>query len=181
MGTVPVPFDWAANAGAFASAAVLEAGVGDVLSFLLNPPKVQVRRTTAQSIPNITPTAILFDTEDDPDNDAMHSTVTNTSRVTCNTPGRYEVCGAIPYDTGTTGTREARIVKNGSGSGVSGGRVLLSPAGGTGIVVVTPVIEVPMVAGDFLELHATHTNGAALTTTAVNSLFPIMRVRWVGP
>src|SRR3954463_13444130 len=128
MGVVPTPLDWIANAGNFASASMLEAGVGDPLTFLLDPPAAQVRRTTAQTIVTGTPTAIAFDAED-ADTDAMHSTVSNTSRLTCLTAGRYAVSGCIPYDTGTTGSREARIVKNGGGSGIAGGRILVSPAG----------------------------------------------------
>ncbi len=180
MGTVPTPLDWIAADGTFITAAIGQAGVGDVLDFLLDPPGAQVRRTTAQSIPVSTQTPIQFDAEDS-DNDAMHNTGSNTSRLTCNTPGRYLVAGAIPYDGGTTGNREARIVKNGSGSGVAGGRVLIAAPGGGALVMVTPTIEVAMIAGDFLELAAFHSNAASLTTTAINSLFPIFRARWIGP
>jgi hypothetical protein len=178
MGTVPTPLDWAGNAGNLATAAMLQAGVGDVLNFLLNPPGCQVRRTTAQTIANNTVTAISFDTEDF-DTDTMHDPASNPTRLTCNTPGRYLVAGSIPYDAGTTGNREARITKN--GSDVSGGRNLIPAPGGGGLVVLTPIIEVSLVAGDFLELRANQSNGTSLTTTAVNSVFPMFRVRWVGP
>jgi hypothetical protein len=157
---------------------MLQAGVGDVLNFLLNPPGCQVRRTTAQSIPNNTVTAISFDTEDF-DSDTMHDPASNPTRLTCQTPGRYLAVGSIPYDTGTTGNREARLAKN--GSDISGGRALIAAPGGAALLIVTPVIEVSLVAGDFLELRALQTNGGALTTTAVNSVFPMFRARWVGP
>jgi hypothetical protein len=180
MGTVPTPLDWIANDGQLATATMLEAGVGDVLSFLLDPPGAQVRRTTAQSIPNNTPTAIQFDAEDS-DNDAMHSTVTNTSRLTCNTPGRYLCAGAIPYDAGTTGNRECRVAKNGVSTGVAGGRNIIPAPGGGGLLVVSPVIEVPLLAGDYVELYAVQSNGTSLTTTAINAVFPLFRARWCGP
>jgi hypothetical protein len=180
MGTVPTPLDWIAADGTFITAAIGQAGVGDPLDFLLDPPGAQVRRTTAQSIPNSTPTAIQFDAEDS-DNDGMHSTVTNTSRLTCVTPGRFLVFGSIPYDTGTTGTREARIVKNGSGTSVSGGRFLISAPGGASMVALVGPIEVALIAGDFLELFANQSNGTSLTTTAINGIFPLFRARWCGP
>src|SRR5690242_2498740 len=112
MGSVPTPLDWVANAGNFATAAMLQAGVGDPLTFLLNPPAAQARRTTAQSIPNNTPTVMLFDTEDF-DTDTMHSTSVSTSRLTCNTAGTYKVEAYIPFDGATAGIRDARITKNG--------------------------------------------------------------------
>ncbi len=178
MGTVPTPLDWAANAGLSPTAAAFEAGVGDPLQFLLNPPGCQVRRTTAQSIANNTVVGISFDTEDF-DTDTMHDPASNATRLTCFTPGRYLVAGSIPYDVGTTGNREARIAKN--GSDVSGGRALIAAPGGAALLISTPVIEVSLVAGDFLELRALQTNGTTLTTTAVNSVFPMFRARWVGP
>jgi hypothetical protein len=176
---VPTPLDWIANDGNFATAAMLEAGVGDPLSFLLDPPGAQVRRTTAQSIPNVTPTVIAFDSEDF-DNDTIHSTVTNTSRLTIVTAGRYLISGIIPYDLNGTGYREARVTKN-TVSFINGLRAMIPASGAVATVVALPALETPLIAGDFLELSAVQSSGGSLSTSATNGVFPVLRARWIGP
>jgi len=180
MATVPVPRTWVPNE--FVTDTIMNGstGIRDAMNFLLDPPGCQVLRSTAQSIPNATITAISFDQEDF-DNDNIHNPASNPSRMTCVTPGRYLCAGSIPYDVGTTGVREARILKNGVGTGINGSRYLISAPGGAAMVASTPVIEVALLAGDFLELVAFQTNGGALTTTAINSVFPIFRMRRAGP
>lgn len=179
MATVPTVYDWIAHDGLFATAADLEAGVGDPLSFLMNPPECQVRRGTVQSIPNSTVTAIAFDTEDI-DNDGMHSTVSSTTRLTIATTGRYQISGVIPYDVGAVGGRECRIVRNGSSVAINGARTLDDAPSSGSISVVVPAIQVSLTAGDFLELMAFQSQGAALNTIAVNGIYPILRARWIG-
>jgi hypothetical protein len=180
VATIPVPRTWVPNE--FVTDVIMNGstGIRDALNFLLSPPTVQVRRTTAQSIPNTTATAISFDAEDS-DNDGMHSAGSPT-RLTCVTPGTYLVSGLIPYVANATGGREVRIVKNGVGVAVNGGRTLgPTPSGTIDSVILAPVIEVPLLVGDFLELTAVQTSGGALNTTATNAIFPFMRAAWVRP
>ena len=182
MATVPVPRTWVN--GEFVTDAIMNGstGIRDALDFLLDPPGAQVRRGTAQSIPNNTATAIVFDTED-LDNDGMHSLVTNPSRLTCVTPGRYLVSGNIPYDVNAaTGTREVRVVKNGAASAVAGGRLMTAVSSATvGTTCALSALEVSLDVGDYLELVALQVSGGSLNTFAVNGLFPVLRARWVGP
>jgi hypothetical protein len=181
MATIPVPRTWVN--GEFETDTIMNGstGIRDAMNFLLSPPVCQVRRTTGQSIPSATPTPIAFDAEDE-DNDGIHSLVTNTSRLTIVTPGWYNVSGMVPYSANGTGGRECRIVKNGVVNGVLGGRVLGPiPSGSIDTCVPIHAIEVQCVAGDFLELYAVQTTGGALTTTATNSIFPILRAAWVRP
>lgn len=58
--------------------------------YLASPPACRVYRTTTQSINNNTLTAVTFDAERF-DTDTMHSTVTNTGRITFTTAGIYVV------------------------------------------------------------------------------------------
>jgi len=181
MGTVPTVYDWIAHDGLFATASDLEAGVGDVLSFLLNPPGAQCRRSVAQNLSNGVPTALPLDTEDF-DTDNMHSTVTNPTRLTCNTPGQYLVSATVAYDPNATGQREIRIAKNGSTTGINGGRVIIANGGASiGVGLATMAIEVPLLAGDYLELVANQTSGGIIATSAINAIFPTLRARWVAP
>ena len=76
-------------------------------------PAVRAYRTATQSLTNSTWTSIAltsesFDTED------LHDTATNNSRVTIKTPGIYQITGHLYFGANTTGSRQARIYKNGA-------------------------------------------------------------------
>lgn len=53
-------------------------------------------------------TALTFDTERF-DTDGIHSTSTNTERLTCVTPGVYAISGSVYFESNTTGRRIIRI------------------------------------------------------------------------
>lgn len=72
----------------------------------------RVRRTTDQSLTLDTLTAILFDTEDF-DTDTMHSTVSNTDRITASTAGYYAVGAYVSWSAG--GNKQAWMSKVTSG------------------------------------------------------------------
>lgn len=73
----------------------------------------RLTNSAAQSIPNNTLTAVTFDTElQDPF--GMHSTTSNTSRVTVPTPGWYAITGRVQWNVGAAGERSLQIKKNGA-------------------------------------------------------------------
>jgi hypothetical protein len=93
MATVPVPRTWISGELVVSS---FMNGLRDALNFLLSPPCwVLKQNTVGQSVAAGTDTPVAWDTEDI-DSDNVHSTVTNTSRVTPQTPGWYQIdtiCG----------------------------------------------------------------------------------------
>lgn len=114
-----------------------------------------------QSINNNTLTTLAFNSERyDPTPYAMHSTVTNNSRITCVVPGRYYIGASIRWAVATGGRRLVRIRLNGttdivlaeSGSLIDASTVAAQPYG----------TEYGLVAGDYLEVLVLHTQGAAL-------------------
>jgi len=91
---------------------------GDVvkadLDFLANPPACRVYNSAATtSIPNNAATTLTFDSERF-DTDSMHSTVTNTSRITVNTAGLYVVNAQVFFAGNGTGERYVAINVNGA-------------------------------------------------------------------
>lgn len=80
--------------------AVAPAAWGDVirddLEALADPPQCSVRSTVAQAISTNTLTVLTANTEFY-DTDAMHSTISNTSRITANTAGRYSAEACINW------------------------------------------------------------------------------------
>ena len=78
------------------------------------PIRCRVYRTADQSIPHSTWTSLLF-THEDYDTDSMHSTVSNTDRITFNTAGLYLVVAYTVMETVNNSNIDSlRILLNGS-------------------------------------------------------------------
>jgi hypothetical protein len=76
-------------------------------------PVCQVTLSTLGSIPNNSSTVYPFDTEL-LDNDSMHSTSVNTSRITMSTAGLYLIFGQMQWPSNTAGFRQTQIKLNGT-------------------------------------------------------------------
>jgi hypothetical protein len=136
-------------------------------------PQVRVTNSGTQSIPNGTDTALTFDTETF-DTDSMHSTVSNTSRLTCQTPGLYHITGGAEFSTNATGLRACVIKINGStpigfGTSVPGSSV------SSALNRLTANMIYRLSAGDYVEFMVHQTSGAALSTVAL-PIFAMVRV-----
>ena len=85
--------------------------VRDDLEFLVNPPSVSVFNNTTQNVLDDTLTVLTANSENF-DNDSMHSTASNTSRITINTAGRYVFGATVQFDPSVTGHRLLEFYKN---------------------------------------------------------------------
>jgi hypothetical protein len=96
------------------------------------------------------------------DTGAMHSTISNTSRITIpsGAGGVYLVTGGISFDANATGTREIRILKN--GSTIKQVTVGAAPSGNTNLTISRGDLAV---ATDFYEIAAVQTSGGNLNVT----------------
>lgn len=135
-----------------------------------------LRAAAVQSIPDNSPTALNFDT-DDIDDDNGHSPSSSTSKYFVQRDGRFEVGGVASHGTSTAGTsRNFSLYVN--GSAVTGATVSSGPRTvGTGSFQqnLTGCI-VQLIVGDYIELWLTQNSGGALNTAA-NSL---MIIRYWG-
>lgn len=176
MATVPGVNTWAA--GSVLTAAQLNTYVSNAVTFFLNRPTCQVRQTIAQAVANITNTSMLFDGED-VDNDNMHSTTTNTDRITAQTAGRYALGGGNSFASNATGGRGALWFLN--GSGLPGGGVMLQAVNGDDTQVPARSMSVFLNVGDFVTLVAYQSSGGS-RNTVVSPVGeqPLAVVRWVG-
>lgn len=121
-----------------------------------------VTNSAAQSIPNAgaSYTPITFDSEAS-DSKGMHSTVTNTSRVTIVIPGTYTVAGSLRYAPTAGGIRETLLRLNGT--------TVFGDTGSDGsanfdLVNVSGMVQ--CVAGDYIEMCGYQTSGAAINSQA---------------
>jgi hypothetical protein len=129
--------------------------------------------TTSQTISNNTDTYLPF-TSELYDTDAMHSTVTNTSRITipAGKGGYYEFRWSLMWANNTSGNRRARLVKNGSTYEL--GPVLT--VAGVGLTGFSNSSVVSTVAGDYWELQVFQDCGSSLTTGSAGTIFQATKV-----
>jgi hypothetical protein len=164
LGTIPTYAAFVA--GAELTAAQLNA-MRDVDNFWSNPPKCYAYMTAVQSIPNAAYTSVnltseLYDVVQAGDSPS-HDNATNPTRIYARTTGVYTVGGAVSFAANATGVRSARVIKNGS----TATEYLFNTAqaiSGNNTSVVLPPVDIPLVAGDYVELQAYQNSGAALNT-----------------
>ena len=172
---MPVPVaPTAAVAGQAARAGIQFNNLAAQVAFLLDPPVVfAYQGTTATAVATGTLTVLPMDTEL-VDTDNVHSTSTNTSRLTIVTAGRYRVTGQIGYAVNGTGYRSAAIAKNGTNTAITAMNSIVAIA-----TYVQVVDEVLCAVGDYIELSAQQNSGVALNTvTGANQTF--LKARWAG-
>jgi len=121
-----------------------------------------------QNVNDATQTNMLFDLEDY-DTDAIHSTVSNTERLTVPAAvTKIRLTAQIVYSTDATGVRMASFLKN--ASGVYAGAVQDARAAASGLDTIVQVDSPILVvtAGDYFTLSAYQTSGGALNVEHVS-------------
>lgn len=83
------------------------------LESLIEPAQALVYNSTVQAITDTTDTTLLFDSEVR-DNDGIHSTSSNTGRLTCQTAGVYDIWCSGSWELDAAGVRVLMVYKNGS-------------------------------------------------------------------
>lgn len=149
---------------------------------ILNPPAFMAYQTsTATVMANaFTWTSVTF--VDTPgiitDNYAGHSTSVNPSRYVIKVAGTYQVSGVVAFLANGTGFRGSRLSKN--GVSIFGSASVGNNAGsGISTAYATPVVELPLVVGDYLELQGIQQSGGNLNTNLGTDLNCSFYVRFV--
>jgi hypothetical protein len=191
MATVPTPYD--ATSGVTLSDTIWDAGVRDPLNFLLDPPHCSVYAGATVSCVSNTATLLTYDTETD-DTDTMHSTSSNTGRITFNTAGRYMLTIFTMLVNPPTAYRvysvNVRLNAAGSSSGGTSIRTFefaqkpadfastVLAAGPQQTIALTRVFN----ALDYIEVFLTqYSGGSARTTDSGAGQFGTgIQARWVG-
>jgi hypothetical protein len=165
--------------GNYDTAALFNATMKALGDFTTGKPIFSAYATVSQSIPNNAFTALSLDTEVF-DSDAGHSTVTNTSRYTCQVAGIYLMTGAVIYPITGTGTRGAAVGLNGSTTGIIGSEQLIAPAPGFATTVAPTPTYARLVVGDFVSLLGFQNSGGPLSTSSVGAAMTSFSVEWVA-
>lgn len=112
------------------------------------------------------------------DSDTIHSTSTNTSRLTCNTAGKYLITANVAYDINATGYRVTRILLNGVTEIARDMRMPVTASDYTACIVTT--IQ-DLTVTDYIEVQAYQTSGGALNVQSVGNYSPELSMVWEGP
>jgi len=86
-------------------------GGSDQWKLIIRDISCKVTKSADQSIPNSASTIITWNQEDY-DTDGMHDNVTNNSRITIKTAGKYSVMAQFEWASNSSGKRIIDIMKN---------------------------------------------------------------------
>lgn len=173
MATVPTMTTFVA--GNVLTAAQMNSNVRDLGNYMLNLPMALANRTIAGSVTTSTNTAVALGNEDF-DMEAIHSTVSNTSRFTIVTGGYYTAFGQISWTGNTSGQRVVFWRLNGAGTQYYQNTAQTT----SGVInlqqISAGIIPVLLVAGDYLELCCWQNTGSGLNLdTASGSVVWVSR------
>lgn len=137
----------------------------------------RVYRNAAQAVTTGTHFPIPFDTEVY-DTDGMWEGVTNPTRITCVTPGKYLITGVVAYAADTSQTeRRAEIRLNGT-------TYIAATQGSDFATTLVPALSVTTIydlaAGNYVELCAYHNKGSNLSVYVTGDCFQVMAVQRIG-
>jgi hypothetical protein len=144
-----------------------------------NPkPSCRVFNSADISIPNATNTAITFNSERW-DNGAMHSTSSNTSRITIPSGGggKYLFIARCTFAANATGTRGLFLRLN--GSTLFGEDFETSASASAGTRLETQALY-NVAAGDYVEAIAYQDSGGALNVLALGNYSPEFECMWLA-
>jgi len=141
-------------------------------------PVCRVTNSGAQTITTATLTPITFDTEIfDPY--GMHSTTSNTSRITVATPGYYMIEGLLSFNVSSGGRRVAYLkVNNATFIDANEPDVV---ADGTAAPALKVCTIYYMSSGNYVELIAYHTKGSDVSTVASGAHVVHLSAIWLAP
>lgn len=135
----------------------------------------RVYHNAAQSIDTATPTALAFNSERY-DTDVIHDTVTNNSRLTCKTAGKYLIIGNLTWQANTTGQRGTSILLG----GVTQLAYLYVDPVGSGKPRAFIATIYSLAVNDYVQLIATQNSGIALTIDVEANISPEFMMQRIG-
>ena len=152
--------------------------VRDNEEFFIDPPTCAIYSSSAQSVSTNTVTALTADSERF-DNDSMHSTSSNTSRITIQTEGRYLLGCVVRF--AFFAAVQPRLVQfrfNGNASTVVNVGQLGSVPDTVTVrdTIISGATAEVFTAGDYIEVTARQETGGSLNVT-LDNFFAIFLTR----
>ncbi|MCR4339665.1 MAG: hypothetical protein NUW01_07240 [Gemmatimonadaceae bacterium] len=121
-------------------------------------------------------TTLTFDSELK-DTDGIHSTASNTGRLTAQTAGDYRITAAAIFSSNATGSqRQLRIILNGTTALIWQSA---PPVGGGDRPGVNATCTVTLAVGDYVTVQTYQDSGSTLTVDAVGQASPMFQMELV--
>ena len=143
----------------FTAATLQQANDND--EFLVDPPACSVYLATTQTVATSTAATLLADTEYF-DNNSMHSTVTNTGRITAQTAGRYLFFTTVSFPADADGSRRVDFRIDGTTSYEC---MNIASNSSVSAVTITGCRAFTLTAGQYVEVRIIHTAGNNLAVS----------------
>ena len=174
-GTALVTFGLMSGTPTFAAANI----TGNLANTHIDAYACRVTNSADQSVANNTNTALTFDTERF-DTAALHSTSSNTSRITVPTggAGKWMIGGHIAFAGNTTGARYVGLRVN--GTDYIAFQEAITTAATTTLGLCSVATLYALADGDYVELIAFQTSGGNLNVTASAKYSPEFWAHRVG-
>ena|SRR5688572_21878863 len=150
-------------------------GVRDNFEFLADPPAASVYNSGTQNVTNNTMTVLTANSENY-DNDAMHSTVTNTSRLTVQTAGRWEFNAVVNFNGAGSGSPSTRLLEFFVNGITSYGAGQYPDAGTAATSQIMGGRTLTLVVGDYVEVRVRQQSGVTVAVT-LNEFWALWRTR----
>ena len=139
-------------------------------------PSVHVYNSGNLSINDSTLTALTFDTERY-DTDTLHSTSSNTSRLTATVGGKYLIFAGLGFASNATGYREFTVKLNNTTYIIDDIRIPVT--GNRTFANFSTVYQLS--AGDYVEVVVYQTSTGVLTVDSVGNRSPEFGMTYLGP
>lgn len=178
-GPYGTPRTWVA--GERPTAAQFNEEIRDWVAALANPPACRVNHNTTQSINDNTETALVFNSERY-DTDSMHSTSSNTSRITFNTAGLYVVGGTAALVNGSADWVRVSLGIRLNGTTSLGFQTVSDQNGSSHNPHISNVTTYKFAVNDYVELTMLHdnTSNAARNVVSAGNSSPEFWATWIG-
>ena len=127
-----------------------------------------------QTIASATNTILAFNSERF-DTDTIHDTVTNNSRLTCKTAGKYLIIGSIKWQSTSAGNyRRTQIYLNGATS------IAEANIGPENEWQITVSCIYDLAVNDYVEIRVIQDSGVSLTVNSVANSSPEFMIQRIG-
>ena len=146
------------------------------LEALRNAPACRVFNSSAISVATGALVLLTFNSERF-DNDGIHSTTTNTGRLTCVTAGAYLITGAFSFAASAAGSQRSGLVRL---NGVTQIGNLDAQRNGASATSLTISTIYKLAVGDYVELGVFQDTGGSLNVNASGNFSPEFAMAWLS-
>jgi len=136
---------------------------------------VKVYNNANTAVDHNTWTTLTFNSEGY-DTDSMHSTGTNTSRLTCQSAGYYSISCGVDWAANAAGDR-GLLIKLGGSDNLS---IMKAPASTSGESANHLEVKSYLAVGNYVELLAYQSSGGALDARVIYSTLPHFMMHRIG-